>query len=323
MADLPPVPIDEGELEAYRIDARRRPTTGQLGGHIVRRLGDSLDFREYIHYQPGVDIRQVDWRASSRPNWRGAVRASDAWLVRRYDAEERLKIVISLDTRETMDYPADFSKRTVACWLSEALSFVALRSGDEVVFHRLFGQPGLWSARLRGPSAVSNRRRALESVWAQVEDGTDLNLEGLERELPPAAVWIIISDLYFNIERAVTLSERMAAARSGRRWIILVELDSWSYERALLTSRLWRIMGPGSEPKLIHIASENDSPILEAEARIKDHIAEVASSMRGPLFDHVRWRWQTPGDLDPVSFFRERFHEDATLRRLFRSVPWR
>lgn len=323
MGKIPPFPFPEGILEAYRIDAHRRPTTGQLGGHIVRRLGDSLEFSEFIYYQPGMDIRHVDWRASNRPSWRGTINTSDGWLVRRFNAEDRLKIVISLDTRETMDYPSTMAKRTIACWLAEALSFVALRSGDEVIFHRLFGQRGFISPSLRGAGDAGNRRRALLRVSDAVNDGADINLEPLDKNLPPAAVWIIISDLYMSAERADELSKRVAAARNGRRWIILVELDSWPYERAILTHRLWRIMGPGSEPKLVQITLNDDGPILDAENRIKEHTTKVAGSMKGSLFNHVRWQWPASNDTKIEPFFHEMFFNDEVLKHLFRSVPWR
>lgn len=326
MYKLPELPISQAELEKYRIDAQRRPATGQVGGHVIRRLGDSLDFREFTYYQPGDDIRHVDWRASMRPSWRSAVHPSGAWLVRRFDAEERLKIVVSLDTRPTMHLPEALPKLHVAGWIAEALSFVALRSGDEVVFHRLFGTPALCSARLRGPGAVRRLRSALDQVLVVADEKSQPNVAILDRELPPAAVWIVVSDLYFDPLYANNLVNRMAAARRGRRWVVLVELDSWPYERGALGKGLWAIhgpSGPGPESKLVYLSPQKSDPIHEAEARLEAHREAVLAGMKGPLFDYSRWLWPDFHSADVNRFFGLLFENDKPLQRLFRSVPWR
>lgn len=324
------LPVTEAELEAYRIDARRRPTTGQMGGHVVRRLGDSLDFAEYVHYQPGADVRHVDWRASSRPDWRSAIHPSSGWLVRRFDAEEQLKIVISLDTRPTLHaLPRDISKHQIAAWLAEAVSFVALRSGDEVVLHRLFGQPLLRSRRLRGPSSLNRLHGMLEEVAERVSEDAQINVAGLERELPPAAVWIIISDLYFDSAHLSRLAEHVAAARRGKRWIILVELDSWPYERALLGRGLWRILGPeGERPNPVSVGVQGNDPIIQVEERLNQHRLAALKALQGPSLSHTQWSWPMPKGpngkkKEAGEFFRARFEADKTIQLLWRRVPWR
>jgi len=317
-------------LEAYRIYQRRhkRPT-GQTGGHLVRRQGDSLDFHEHVRYSPGNDIRHVDWRASSRQNWRATMQPSDGWMVRRFDAEEQLRMVISLDTCPTMTLPETTPKLQIACWLAEALAFIALRSDFQVVLHRLFGEPGLRSAPLRGRAALNQRYSALDAVASIVaEEGARINIEGLAPYLPPASVWVIITDLYTG--HTGELRERIRAATSGRRWIILVELNSWPAEKQLLEQgppliRLHDLIGRRGAAEQKHLLVEKNL-LDDVEQKIHAHKASLAElAHTSSLFTHETWDWE-PGtgnrQAQQADFFRTRFEATSSFKTLFAGEAW-
>ena len=86
-------------LQRYRLEARQALAPNLTGGQLMRRKGQSMEFREHVVYQIGDDIRFVDWRASAR-------RGQEHDLVARsFVAEEQLKLLISVDTRPTMALP--------------------------------------------------------------------------------------------------------------------------------------------------------------------------------------------------------------------------
>jgi len=318
--ELKPLPLSEEELEQYRIRTLRQAQPGPVGGHITRRMGESLEFREHTYYSPGDDIRHVDWRASTRPNWRSLVRQSDGWLVRRFEAEEQLRIVVSIDTRETMRLPVAMPKLQIAAWLVQALSFVALRSDYQIVHHRLFGTAPKWSSRLRSRAGMEQYIPSLRNMVAEPDTSERLSLEGLERYLPPAAVWVIISDYYFGAEAAQQLAQRINAAQRGWRWIILIELDSWPYERARLDFPPYarRISGPASvEPKKLRI---DDSLLKSVEAKINDHRAAFERQLKKVSLEQKRWCWDE--EANPPSFFRSKFGEEKVFQELFRKKQW-
>ncbi len=60
--------LRRGELAglAYRLAVPRDPVTGHDGFRVGRQTGSSLDFKDYRDYQPGDDLRHIDWHAYAR-----------------------------------------------------------------------------------------------------------------------------------------------------------------------------------------------------------------------------------------------------------------
>src|SRR4051812_37461191 len=50
----------------YAISLPRLMLQGQSGVTVGQRAGSSLEFRDYRDYQPGDDLRHVDWNAYAR-----------------------------------------------------------------------------------------------------------------------------------------------------------------------------------------------------------------------------------------------------------------
>ena len=205
-ADLP---ISRSFLEQFRLSARRQIRPNLVGGHITRRMGQSLEFQEYTQYTLGDDVRHIDWRASARTLSKGGTTPWDNLLVRKFMAEEHLKLVISIDTRETMAWPrssqdrshqvANISKLQIARWIAEALTFIAMRTQNQVVLHSLFGKP-LPLRAIRGASKQARIRQELDRVAGKTMPDEQFNDQGLARFLPPASAWVIITDFYFAPE---------------------------------------------------------------------------------------------------------------------------
>ncbi|MEO7084769.1 MAG: DUF58 domain-containing protein [Gemmatimonadaceae bacterium] len=63
------------------------------GLHRSPRKGFSVEFAEYRPYQPGDDLRYIDWKIAER---------SDRWVVRQYEEETNLRASIVLDVSKSM-----------------------------------------------------------------------------------------------------------------------------------------------------------------------------------------------------------------------------
>jgi uncharacterized protein (DUF58 family) len=63
------------------------------GLHRSARKGFSVEFADYRPYQPGDDLRFVDWKIAAR---------SDRWVVRQYEEETNLRATIVLDVSRSM-----------------------------------------------------------------------------------------------------------------------------------------------------------------------------------------------------------------------------
>src|SRR5438270_3689583 len=63
------------------------------GLHRSPRKGFSVEFADYRPYQPGDDLRYIDWKIAAR---------SDRWVVRQYEEETNLRATIVLDVSKSM-----------------------------------------------------------------------------------------------------------------------------------------------------------------------------------------------------------------------------
>jgi uncharacterized protein (DUF58 family) len=88
--------LAEGEKagQRYALCLPRRTLLGLAGAAVGHRAGSSLEFRDYRDYQPGDDLRHVDWSAYAR---------SDQLSVKLYREEVTPHVDIILDGSRSMD----------------------------------------------------------------------------------------------------------------------------------------------------------------------------------------------------------------------------
>jgi uncharacterized protein (DUF58 family) len=100
---------------------------GFLSGlHRSPRKGFSVEFAEYRPYQPGDDLRYVDWRIVAR---------ADRWVVKQFEEETNLRAALVLDVSRSMVWrgaPQRLTKLAYAERLVAALSLLFLRQRDAV-----------------------------------------------------------------------------------------------------------------------------------------------------------------------------------------------
>ncbi|MEM7132696.1 MAG: DUF58 domain-containing protein [Chloroflexota bacterium] len=307
MNDLPKLPISESALNRYLIRTQQQIRPGLGGSHLTRRQGQSLEFRDFAVYTPGDDIRHVDWRASSRYG-----KPQDL-LVRKFVAEEQHSLVISIDTRDTMGLPDTPSKLQIARWLAEAIAWVGLRSGDQVVLHQLFSQERRVPTTIRGATGAINIRTELGRFSEPTYDAR-ANVQILRPYLPPTAVWIILTDFYFGQEQADALSQTIVQAQRGYRQVLLVELDSWPYERVLVGVGPRRIEGPGIHVERPHYEVTEEA-LNQLEANIAAHKLGFLNQLRRRKSDTI-CQWAEEAS-DGAELFRSCFLNDKSIQNLF------
>src|SRR5215211_4134200 len=95
-----------------------------VGLHRSPFHGYSAEFREYRAYNPGDDVRYVDWRVYAR---------TDRYYVRRFEEETDLNCYLLLDTSASMAYkPGALSKIDYARFLAATLAYLITRQRDRV-----------------------------------------------------------------------------------------------------------------------------------------------------------------------------------------------
>ena len=156
------------------------------GHHRSLRTGQSLDFAEHRAYQPGDDLRRIDWRLYGR---------TDRFFLKTYEAETNADFRIALDVSRSMDFGS--GPLTKFAWsraLLAALSWLAQRQGDRVGSLPLGGDLGA-----AVPPSTRHLPLLLQTLSRTVPDGTaplGASLERLAELAGRPGMLAIASDCY-------------------------------------------------------------------------------------------------------------------------------
>ncbi len=93
------------------------------GQHRSMRKGSSLDFAQHRSYQPGDDLRRIDWRVYGR---------TDRFYIKEYDADTNASVVFALDASGSMDFGSPVTKFDYGRFLIASLAWLTQHQGDRV-----------------------------------------------------------------------------------------------------------------------------------------------------------------------------------------------
>ena len=86
--------------------------------------GRGMEFDEVREYQPGDDIRTIDWNVTARTGW---------LHVKKYVEERELTVLVIFDASGSFDFgTGDRLKRELAAEVGAVLAFAAIRNNDKV-----------------------------------------------------------------------------------------------------------------------------------------------------------------------------------------------
>jgi uncharacterized protein (DUF58 family) len=161
------------------------------GVHRSVRKGSSLDFAEHRAYQPGDDLRRVDWRLYAR---------TDRYYVKQYEADTNVSTWFALDTSASMDFTTHaVTKFDYARFLVASLAWLSRSQGDRVGLVTMGDALG----EVIPPSA-RHLQRLLHTLARTPASGRGRLLETLERVAhvtTRAGVVVVVSDCYEPAER--------------------------------------------------------------------------------------------------------------------------
>ena len=200
-----------GDLE---IAARMLVDGFMFGGHPSRMQGAGIEFSQYRNYQPGDDLRRVDWKLFAR---------SDRYFVRESEAETSVTIRIVLDASDSMREEEDgVSKFACARLLAAALAMIAFRQGDAVGLTAVSqGGARAWRAD-RGRSHLNRLLLALSAIEPGGSWPDWHRLEGPLLAAPAREIVIAITDLNERGNEIRAALEKLSALRHDVRVLHLV-----------------------------------------------------------------------------------------------------
>ncbi|NUS39123.1 MAG: DUF58 domain-containing protein [Lysobacter sp.] len=209
------IPPDvRARLATLRLRKRRSAGGSGHGVHASRQRGAGLEFAQYRAYEPGDELRQVDWKLYAR---------SDRFFVREAERESPLTACLLIDATASMAQ-ADatrpgWSRLDAARALAACTMELALRQNDRFGIASIGGDglqvvPAGRGPRHRDRCLLALQRMRAHGDWPQAE-----RLRPLWDAIGADALVLLLGDCFD--EGAVALAERLSAAR---REVLAVQL---------------------------------------------------------------------------------------------------
>jgi uncharacterized protein (DUF58 family) len=266
-----------GDLELIA----RTVVEGYLSGrHLLPQAGFGIEFAQYRSYDPGDDLRRIDWKAYAR---------SDRFYVRQSEVERDVTVRFVLDASGSMaHHDGRITKLDYARMLIAGLAYIAHRQGDRLALHVVSGA-GCVDLAPRGRRPLLELLHHLEGVepegtWPPFAELEGHLVTGRARELV-----IVVSDLYDSPTHPSPRhgSPSHDAAPDG---------PEGSIDRALRNLRAL-----GHEVLVLQVTSRNEreldvtGDVVFRDLETGEEVSGSAEAMRaawqaGLAAEHRRWR---------------------------------
>ncbi|MBT6272511.1 MAG: DUF58 domain-containing protein [Chromatiales bacterium] len=152
------------------------------GEYVSVFRGSGIEFEEVRPYQPGDDVRSIDWNVTAR---------AGSPFVKRYVEERQLTLMLMADVSASQDFGSvERSKREATAEFCALLAFSAIRNDDKVGLTLFHGQVEQYIPARKGQK---HALRVVREVLAHEQAAMD--------GAPPKAGWL----------------ERLKGALPGRR----------------------------------------------------------------------------------------------------------
>ena len=181
----------------------RRAVEDPLGGAYRSVFkGTGIAFEEVREYQPGDEIRSIDWNVTARIGYP---------FIKRYIEERELTVVLLLDASASMSFRTmGASKRDVVAEIAALLALCAASNNDKVGLILATGAVDLFVPPRKGPR---HALRIIRDLFVHETDDPTTNLRGgldfLNKVLHRRSLVFVFSDfLDAGYERAMQRTAR-------------------------------------------------------------------------------------------------------------------
>jgi len=130
------------KVRQIEIKSNRLVSEALAGSYHSAFKGQGIDFEEVREYQPGDEVRSIDWNVTARMG---------IPFIKKYREERELTILLAIDISGSLNFGSkQASKREKLAELGALLAFSANRNGDKVDSYSF---PTGWSNTFLPPRA--------------------------------------------------------------------------------------------------------------------------------------------------------------------------
>ena len=260
--------------------------------------GQGMNFDEVREYQPGDDVRAIDWNVTARMNHP---------FIKKFVEERELTLMLVVDVSGSGLFGSrDQSKRELAAEIASVLAFSAIRNNDKVGLILFSDEVEKFIPPRKGRGHVL---RVIREVlfFEPKRRGTDLvhALEFMGRVLPHKAIVVVISDfitplgsgrLPMPVQTALRMANRrhdvVAVHIADRHELELPALGRLTLEDAETGEILELNTGPAASRDAFALRQQKQSEDLARQFRssgidaIQLHTDESYSAALGRFFEN-------------------------------------
>jgi uncharacterized protein (DUF58 family) len=261
------------------------------GLHHAPYLGLSTDFAEHRAYNPGDDIRRIDWRLYGR---------TDRLFVREFQAETNTNLTLVLDVSKSMDFRGSgISKLDYGRFLAASLGYLSLQQRDRIGLVTF--DEDLISVV---PPSVKHFDRVLHELDTLKPSGAgsfEKPLATIARTLGKRGIVALISDLY--VEPKVLLESLAELRYRGHEVLVFHILDPDEMELPEAGSRQFEDMESGARLPVVH--AQMRDPYANA---VHAHLETLRRQLGEHRIDYRFFNTSEPLDHALFEYLSERQH---------------
>lgn len=299
------------KIRQIEIRTNRLVTETLAGQYHSVFKGQGMNFEEVREYQPGDEVRSIDWNVTARMNHP---------FVKKFVEERELTLMLVVDVSGSGLFGSNAqSKRELAAEIASVLAFSAIRNNDKVGLILFSDEVEKFIPPRKGRRHVLRVIR--EVLFFEPERrGTDLDgaLEFLLRVTPHKAITVVISDFIGSPAHGSAAAARsqphtplgsMASPsllrHANRRHDIVAVRITDPYEMEL--PALGRLILQDAETGEVVEVNTNDSRMRAqfAERQHRDQ-ADLARFFRSAGVDAIELRTDRPYAVELAKFFETR-----------------
>ncbi|WP_010095640.1 DUF58 domain-containing protein [Ornithinibacillus scapharcae] len=175
------------QLGKHRFQTKNMKRGHHKGARRSNRQGTSLEFSDYRQYQPGDDLRQIDWNIYARTN---------KHYIKRFLDEQELVISIYVDCTKSMSTIPEKWRFTKS--LAAALGYMSLTADDRVGIFPVGASNPPFSYR-KGKAFANRVVHYVDTIKSS--EATNTFSESIQHLIQPkSSISVLISDLLEPIE---------------------------------------------------------------------------------------------------------------------------
>ena len=205
-------------LGEFRLASPRAHGGQGYGQHPSRSRGSGLEFAQYRAYEPGDELRQVDWKLYAR---------SDRFFVREAERDSPMTAWVVVDASASMGQADEarphWTRLDAARQLAACLLALALRQGDRFGLVAVSDGGLRWVPAGAGPRHRDRCELELRALRASGAWPDEAALRPVWERAHAGDLVVMLGDGFD--EAAIVLAERLAAARRDLAFVQVLTAD--------------------------------------------------------------------------------------------------